>query len=158
MYETYYDKIQPYFSRENLQLPYMDTVSFILSVNTKDNIKDSKYREDLFDFNNLNESQEISSNKKKKVIGKFKIESPKNISIDKFVCLRSKMYSFDCGDDKKKLKGIFKSQTTHINFGEYKKCLDGENYRKECIICILRSLNQEMYLQELKKFDIIYFR
>ena len=102
MYETSYDKIQPYFSRENLPLLYTDTVSFILNVNTKDNIKDSKYREDLFDFNNLNENQEISSNKKKKVIGKFEIESPKNISTDEFVCLRSKMYSFESADDNKK--------------------------------------------------------
>ena len=33
MYETYYDKLQPYFGQENIQLHYMDTDSFILSVN-----------------------------------------------------------------------------------------------------------------------------
>ena len=35
MYETYYDILQPYFGQENLQLHYMDTDSFVLSVNTK---------------------------------------------------------------------------------------------------------------------------
>ena len=35
MYETYYDKLQPYFGRESIQLHYMDTDSFTLSVNTK---------------------------------------------------------------------------------------------------------------------------
>ena len=35
MYETYYDKLQPYFEEKNLQLHYMDTHSFVLSVNTK---------------------------------------------------------------------------------------------------------------------------
>ena len=70
MYETYYDKLQPYFGQENIQLHYTD--SFVLSVNTKDIIKDLKYLEDLFDFSNLDENHELFSNENKKVIGKFK--------------------------------------------------------------------------------------
>ena len=49
----------------------------------------------------------------KKIIGKFKIETPKNVFIDKIVCLRSKTYSFKCKDNiesKNKFKGISKSQ------------------------------------------------
>ena len=42
MYETYYDKLQPYFSQENIQLHFMDTYSFVLSVNTKEIIKHLK--------------------------------------------------------------------------------------------------------------------
>ena len=42
MYATYYDKLQPYFGQENIHLPYMDTDSFVLSVNTTDVIKDFK--------------------------------------------------------------------------------------------------------------------
>ena len=34
MYETYYDILQPYFGQENLQLHYIDTNAFVLSVNT----------------------------------------------------------------------------------------------------------------------------
>ena len=34
MYETYYDILQPFFGQENLHLHYMDTDSFVLSVNT----------------------------------------------------------------------------------------------------------------------------
>ena len=50
------------------------------------------------------------------------METPKNIWIDEFVCLRSKMSAFRCGDDNKnKLKGISKSQSKHIRFKEYKK-------------------------------------
>ena len=44
MYETYYDKLQPYFGQENIQLPYMDTDSFVLGVNTKDIVNDLKKR------------------------------------------------------------------------------------------------------------------
>ena len=45
------------------------------------------------------------------------------------------MYSFKCGHDiKNKLKGVSKSQTKHIKFEEFKKRLDGKEYKRECII------------------------
>ena len=97
----------------------MDTDSFVLSVNTKDIIKDLKNLEEIFDFSNLDKNHEIFSNKNKKVIGKFKIETPKNIWIHEFVCLRSKMYAFKCGNDSEnKLKGISISQSKNIKFEE----------------------------------------
>ena len=75
----------------------------------------------------MDENHELFSNKNKKVIVKFKIETPKSIYIDEIVRLRSKMYAFKCVDDsKKKLKGISKNQSKNIKFEEYKKCLDGE--------------------------------
>ena len=52
MYETYYAKLQPFFGEKKLQLHFMDTDSFVLSVNTKDNILDFKNLEDIFDFSN----------------------------------------------------------------------------------------------------------
>ena len=158
MYETYYDILQVYFGQENIQLHYMDTDSFVLSVNTKDIIKDLKNLEDIFDFSNLDKNHELFS-KKNKVIGKFKIETPNNIGIDEFVCLRSKMYAFKCGDDSKnKLKGVSKSQSKNIKFEEYKKCSDGKEYQRECKNYIIRSINHEMVLQEVKKINTIYFR
>ena len=97
------------------------------------------------------------SNKNKKVTGNFKIEKPKNIGIDEFITLRSKMYAFKCADDSKnKLKGICKSQSKHIKFEE-KKCLDGEDYEKDCDNYIIRSINHEMYLQEVKKSTLSFF-
>ena len=99
----------------------METGSFVLSGYTKDNIKDLKNLEDLFDFSNLNENHEIFSNKNKKVIGKHKIETPKNIWIDEYNCLRSKMFALKCGDDSKnKLKCTSKSQSINIKFEEQK--------------------------------------
>ena len=115
MYETYYYKLQPYFGQENIQLHYMDTDSFVLSVNTKDIIKDLKNLEDIFDFSNLDKNQELFSNKNEKVIGKFKIETPKNIWIDDFVCLRSKMYAFKCGDDSKNKLKVFQKVNQKIS-------------------------------------------
>ena len=59
MYETYYDKSQPYFGVENLQLHYLDTNGMILSMNTKDIVNDLKNLEDIFDFSILDENHEI---------------------------------------------------------------------------------------------------
>ena len=78
-----------------------------MSVNTKDIMKDLKTLGIFFDFGILNESHELVSKKDKKIKGKFKFETPKNIWIDEFVCLRSKTYAFKCGDDSKKNKRKF---------------------------------------------------
>ena len=68
------------------------------------------------------------------------------------------MYAVKCGDDSKnKLKGISKSQPKHIKFEEFKKCLDGEEYQRECNNYIIRSINHEMQLQEVKKSKLSIF-
>ena len=93
------------------------------------------------------------------VVGKFKIETPKNIWIDEFICSVSKAWSFKWIDENtNKLKCISESQSKHNKFGDYKKRLDAEIYQKECDIYFLRSHDNEMYLQKLKKTDFIYFR
>ena len=96
MYDTFYDKLQPYFGLENLQLHYMDCDSFVLSLKTENVIKDQKIPDDIFDFSNLHETHDIFSNKNKQLIGKFKIETPKNNWIDDFITVRSKCYAFRC--------------------------------------------------------------
>ena len=160
MYETYYDTLQPYFGQENLQLHYIDTDGMILSMKTKDIIKDLKNLEDIFDFSNLHENHELFSNKNKKVIGRFKIETPKKVFMDEFVCLRSKSCSFKCKDNiesKNKIEGISKSQSKHIKFEEYYNCLFGGEYQRECNNDIIRSYNHEMVLQEVKKSTLSIF-
>ena len=95
----------------------MDTDSFVLSVNKNYIINDLKNLEDIFDFCNLNEILEKFSDKNKKVNDKISIETTRNIWIDEFVCLKSRMYAFKCGDDSKnELKGISKSQSKNIQF------------------------------------------
>ena len=66
MYETYYDKLQPYFGQENIQLHYMDCDSFVVSIETDNIINDLKNLGDLFDFNNLDKNHELFSKKKQK--------------------------------------------------------------------------------------------
>ena len=158
MYETYYDKLQQYFRQKNIQLHYMDCDSFVLSIEAENIIIDLKNLEELFDISNLNKNHELFNNKNKKVVGKFKVETPENNWIDEFVALRSKRYAFKCGNNSKnKLKGISKSYSRNIKFDEYKKCLDGEEYQYECDNYILRSINHEMILQKVKKSTLSIF-
>ena len=136
----------------------MDTDSFVLSVNTKDIIMDLKMLENIFDFSNSDKNHELSSKTNEKVIGKFKIETPKNIWIDEFVCLRSKMYAFKCGDDSKnKLKGISKPYSKNIKFEDYSNCLFGGEFQQECDNNILRSVNHDMYVQKVEKSTLSIF-
>ena len=115
LYETYYDKLQPIFGLEKVQLHYIDTDAFVLSMNTKNIIKDFKKLEVLIDFSTLDKNHELFSNKNKKVIGEFIIETLKKIWIDEFIDFGSKKYWFKCRvDSKNKLKGIFKSQSKYI--------------------------------------------
>ena len=49
--------------KKNIQLHYMDTDSFVLSINKIDFIKDSKNLKEIFDFSNLKKNREIFSEK-----------------------------------------------------------------------------------------------
>ena len=121
MYETYYDELQPYLGQENLKLHCMDCDSFVLSSETENIIFDFKNLEDLIDFSSLNENHELFSNKNKNVVGIIKIETPENIWIEEFVCLRSKANSFKCGNKNiNRLKGISKSYSKKIKLDEKK--------------------------------------
>ena len=116
-----------------------------MSIETQNISIDLKNLENLFDFSNLNENHELSSNIKKKVVGKVKTGTSGNIWIDEFVALRSKCYTFKCRDDSKnKLKGSSKSYSKNFEFDEYKKCLGGEEFQRVCDNYIIRSLNHEM--------------
>ena len=140
MYETYYDILEPYFGQKNIQLYKRDTDSFVLSVNTKDVVNYLKNLEDLFDLSNLNENHELFSNKNRKAFGQFTIETPRNTWIDEFICLRSKMYAFKCGDDSKnRLKIISKAYSKNIKFEESYNCLLGGEYQQECDNYIIQS-------------------
>ena len=88
-------------------------------MNTTDNVKDFKNLDDPFDISNLIENHELISNKK--IAGIFKIENPKIIWIDEFICLRRELYAVKCGiDGRNKLKGICKSESKISNLRKVK--------------------------------------
>ena len=98
----------------------MDCDSFVLSIETKNIIKNLKNLEHLSDISNLDKNHELFGNKDKKLVSKFKKETPKSNFVDELICLRSKACSFKCNDENtKKLKGISKSASKRKRFEEY---------------------------------------
>ena len=98
----------------------MDCDSFVLSIRNQNNFIDLKKFEHLFDFSILNENNELFSNKNEKVMGKYKIETPKKIWIDEFIASRSNAYFFKRNDkNANEVKGFSNSQSKNIKFDEF---------------------------------------
>ena len=93
MYDVFYNILQP--SLKDLQLPYMDTDSFVLS------FKEGNVDNEHMDLSNL--APPIKTNNK--VPGKIKHEMGSTI-IEEFVALTPKTYSFKDYSNKTKEKGI----------------------------------------------------
>ena len=104
--------------------------------------------EHFCDFSNLSQIHELFGDKNKKLVGKFKIETPQNIWLDEFVTLSSKAYSYKCNDESRnKLRAASSSQSRTIKVEEVYNCLFAGENQKECETYNIRSLNHEMYPQ-----------
>ena len=104
-------------------------------MNRNDIIRDLHNLEDIFDFKNLDQNHEFFSIKNKKVFGNFTSETPKNLWIDDFVCLRSKIFSPKCGDESKnKLKCFSQSQTKQNEIDKLKNVWVERNMKENVII------------------------
>ena len=161
-YETYYDKLQKYFGIDGIQIHYQDTDAIIMSVRSTDIVNDINKLQDqyeMFDFSNLNKQHKLFSNDFKKIPGYLKIETPKSIYIDKFVCLRSKCYAYTTQLDgyENKLKGIVKGYKKEISFDQYYNCLKNEKYDKTCKQFCIRSHDHNMFLQQITKKSLSPF-
>ena len=78
--------------------------------------------------------------------------------MDENICVRSKMYAFKCGDDSEnKVKGVCISQSKKFRIEEFEKCLGGKDCPKECDKNLMRSINNEMYLQRVLKCTLSSF-
>ena len=130
--------------------------SFVISVKPKtENVtQDLKSLSNHLDFSNLNSSHELYSNENKKVLGKFKIETPNSVFIEEFIALRSKCYAFKCEDNDEnsnKFKGVQKHQTSKLTFNDYKHCLLSGEEGKKVENFTIKSIKHEMFLQSVTK-------
>ena len=151
MYQYYYDVLQPHFGMTNLQLHYMDTDSFVLSIKCNDLVEQLLELEDYFDFSNLDKNHPLFSNKNKKVVGKFKVETGPVLTIDRFVALKSKMYCFDVNDNQcSKIKGLNKHSSAKIRFDEFINTLNNGCITQGTNVGI-RSNNHNISLQTVEK-------
>ena len=125
MYEFWYDYMKP-TSNDNIKLCYMDTDSFIMSIETNDFYKDiANDVEKRFDTSNYEVNRQLPTGKNKKVIDLMKDELGGKV-VTEFVTLRPKTYSYltDDSTEDKKAKGTKKCVIKRmIKFNDYKNCL-----------------------------------
>ena len=97
-YETNYDKLKPYFRQKIIQLHYGITDTLVLCIKNSNAKGDVQNYKCSFDFSNLNRDHSIFTNQNEKVVGNIKNETPENTWKDDFIWLRSKAFSFKCGN------------------------------------------------------------
>lgn len=163
MYDFFYNKLIKQYKRENIQLIYTDTDSFIVEIKTDDLYADILKNKELYDLSEMEHLYFIDENKKpvynenKKVFGKFKDELKGKVMTE-IVCLKSKMYAYK-SEQKYDLraKGIKKDYAkTNIKFEDYYNILFGKNYRTDTIKSI-RSYNHTINTIEQTKISLSAF-
>ena len=103
----------------------------------------------------LDAHHELFSNENKKVVGKFKVETSKNIWIDEFIALRSEAHSFMCNDENTiKLKCFSKSQSRDKTFDECYMFFLEESLKKIVIFILLDPSVMKCIFKEFKIYTI----
>ncbi|KAF4530216.1 hypothetical protein B566_EDAN017691 [Ephemera danica] len=152
MYEFLYDHLIPTFG-DRIQLLYMDTDAYMLSIKTEDYVGEMLPCLDYYDTSNLDVTDPLYSEKNKKVLGKFKSEVGSE-EIKAFVGLRPKCYSILLanGGAIKKAKGVKKRAVkTKITFEHYFKCLMDE---KNLLVTFSRFQSKDHIIQTIRQSKI----
>lgn len=151
MYNFHYSIMKPYYGTR-LRLCYMDTDSFLYSIQTDDFYVDLKSSfKQYFDTSNYSENNIHGITRaNKKVPGLFKDELGGQ-NILEFVGLRSKLYCIKTENTEiKKAKGVKKHLTKELTFKHYNNVL-----RKDKIIrksnVLFKSLKHTLFTQKVNK-------
>lgn len=152
MYNFHYEYMKPKFD-ERLSLNYMDTDSFIYSIQSEDFYADikndipamfdtSEYPENnIFNFPRLN----------KKVLGLMKDENHGTI-MKEFVGLGPKLYSFTVEDGRevKKAKGVKNCVVAQYSINNYRQCLFRREVNSDFMYTFTSKLHQILTTKSLK--------
>ena len=120
MYDFHYNYIKKKYN-DKAELLFTDTDSLTYEIETEDVYKDFWSDKYTFDNSEYPENSPYFDKSNKKVIGKFKDEASR-IPVDKFIGLRSKMYSYlkdtdECGKTAKGIKkNVIKKDIKHKNY------------------------------------------
>ena len=157
MYEWFYDKMQPNFGGDNLELHYLDTDSFTYSFKPiKNLIEDLKHFKEDFDFSDLDPSHELYSEANKKDIGKMKLETAPELDLDEAVFLRSKSYSLNIKQNSSLCKHKGVQDHNKYTLEDYKYCLEN-NETKYGVNYSFRSNKHEITMVKQKKIALNTF-
>jgi hypothetical protein len=123
MYDFHYDVMWPRY-KDDLEILYMDTDSFIYQIQTTDWHADMRDMKVHFDTSDYPVSHPNHSVDNKKILGKMKDEL-NGVVLEEYIGLRSKLYSLSYGGRvSKRAKGVKKCALKRkISFEDYKRCL-----------------------------------
>ena len=138
--------------RENIDLLFTDTDSLCYHIRKQDIFEIMKENKECFDLSDYPKDHLLHDETNKKVIGKFKNESIKQIT--EFVGLRAKLYAFKVeGDEEKhlKCKGVKRCVVqSKLNIDLYKEVLFSRQ-PLEITQNGIRSYKHQLYTETVKK-------
>ena len=151
MYDFHYGTMLPHFGRENIDLLFTDTDSLCYHIKNKDPFEFMKEKKSLFDLSNYDRKNDLYDTTNKKVIGKFKNESIKQIT--EFVGLRSKCYS---NKNHHRCKGVKRGVVENeIIFKNYKDVLF-DRIKISKSQNGFRSYKHQIYTETINKIALSY--
>lgn len=157
MYEFHYGYMKPKY-KNRISLNYMDTDSFIYTIQTDDFYED--IRHDIytkFDTSNYHPNNPYNLPLvNKKVLGMMKDENNGKIMIE-FVGLRAKMYAIKTVDNPeiKKSKGVKKYIVDKLTANMYKRVLFEEEIISDDMV-LIRSNKHQLHTQSIHKIVLSY--
>lgn len=130
LYDYYYSYFKKTY-KENCEFLYSDTDSITFSVTSNTFINDLKGKfKDILDFSHVPKNHVLYSDKNHMKIGKLKFDT--NDFIEKFVGIKSKMYSFKIENKFKNVaKGVKKSVTKNFTTDLYQNVIEDNLFLRE---------------------------
>ena len=106
-------------------------------IRTEDVYKDFSDNKEMFDFSNYLTKSKYYDNSSNLLVGKMKDETMKDVAIEEFFGLKSKMYSYlvDDNSEDKKAKSVNKNVVATMSHNEYKDVLLNKK-------CLRHSMNR----------------
>ena len=158
MQRLYYQRIQPTFGAENVELLMTDTDSFLMRIKSVDPITEDQCMEklaDVTDFSNYPKNHPLYNAARAKQVGLLKNELP-NKKIETFVGLKSKTYAIrveGASSDEIKAKGVPKSVRNSLKGEHMLECL--KQVKRHSVT--YQALRSRKHVMELIRSDRVAF-
>jgi hypothetical protein len=155
MYNFHYNFMLKKVDRGNIDLLFTDTDSLCYHIRNQNIFEIMKENSDLFDLSNYPKNHELYDNKNNKALGKFKNESPQQIT--EFIGLRAKLYTYSVDGENKshnKCKGVKSCVAKkEITIDDYRHTLY-ERESKRVMQNGIRSYGHELYTERVSKIAL----
>lgn len=151
MYNFHYNFMLKKVERQNIDLLFTDTDSLCYNVRNQDIFQIIKENSSLFDLSNYPKDHELYDKVNNKELGKFKNESPEQIT--EFIGLRAKLYTYSVEGEEKshnKCKGVKTCEAKRLKIDDYRDVL----YNRSKLPVTqngIRSYGHELFTERVNK-------